>query len=158
MEPIQLDDVDRGILHALQEDARNATADEMAEQVGVSASTVRNRIGRLEEAGVIRGYHPEIDYGRANFQLFALIVCRAATSARKELVEQILEFDGVVTVRELLTGVDNLHVQTVATDSDDMDETVGRIDELDLEIVSTELIKRDHRQPFDHFGVEVIEE
>jgi predicted ArsR family transcriptional regulator len=53
-----LDDADRGILHALQENAREATAVEMAEAVDVSASTVRNRIDRLESTGVVRGYTP----------------------------------------------------------------------------------------------------
>ncbi len=59
-----LDDVDRGILHALQQNAREVTAAEMGDLVGTSASTVRNRIDYLED-GVIRGYHPELDYGSA---------------------------------------------------------------------------------------------
>ena len=57
-----LDDVDRGILYALQRDARNVT---IAEEVDVSASTVRNRIGRLEDIGVIEGYYPKINSERA---------------------------------------------------------------------------------------------
>jgi DNA-binding Lrp family transcriptional regulator len=40
----------------------------------VSASTVRNRIDRLEEAGVIEGYYPKINYERANFPLHVLLL------------------------------------------------------------------------------------
>jgi len=53
---VQLDNVDRGILHELQVDARNRTAQEIADKVDVSASTVRNRIEALEANGVIEGY------------------------------------------------------------------------------------------------------
>ena len=69
-----LDDVDRGILHILQGNAREATAADMGDKVGTSASTVRNRIEYLEE-GVIRGYHPELDYEAAGFDLHLFIVC-----------------------------------------------------------------------------------
>lgn len=47
---MDLDGIDEGILYLLQRDARRITTKEMTEQVGVSASTVRNRIDRLEEA------------------------------------------------------------------------------------------------------------
>ena len=56
-----LDDVDRTILHALQEEARTTTAEEMGGEAGVSASTIRNRIEKLEKNGIIRGYHPHIN-------------------------------------------------------------------------------------------------
>ncbi|MCF2241071.1 AsnC family transcriptional regulator, partial [Halobacterium salinarum] len=46
-----LDDLDRTILHALQRDARSTSSQDIADEADVSASTVRNRIGRLEERG-----------------------------------------------------------------------------------------------------------
>jgi DNA-binding Lrp family transcriptional regulator len=52
----------------------HAQLDEIAEEVDVSASTVRNRIDRLEEAGVIEGYYPKINYERANFPLHVLLL------------------------------------------------------------------------------------
>ncbi|WP_227356864.1 Lrp/AsnC family transcriptional regulator [Haladaptatus salinisoli] len=48
-----------GILRILREDARQTTAQEIADTVGVSASTVRNRIDQLEAEGIVRGYHPK---------------------------------------------------------------------------------------------------
>ncbi|WP_312908269.1 Lrp/AsnC family transcriptional regulator [Natronosalvus caseinilyticus] len=49
----ELDSVDKGILYLLQEDARNNTTNAIGEQVGVSSSTVANRITKLEENGEI---------------------------------------------------------------------------------------------------------
>ena len=55
-----LDERDLVILRALQEDAR-ATFAEIGERVGLAASTVHERVRKLEWAGVIRGYRAEID-------------------------------------------------------------------------------------------------
>jgi DNA-binding Lrp family transcriptional regulator len=40
----EIDDVDRAILYALQEDARNMSSGDIAERTGTSDSTVRKRI------------------------------------------------------------------------------------------------------------------
>jgi Lrp/AsnC family transcriptional regulator, leucine-responsive regulatory protein len=55
-----LDDTNRRLLAALTENPR-ASAAELARSVGMSAPAVRERIARLEEAGVIRGYRVDID-------------------------------------------------------------------------------------------------
>lgn len=154
----ELDDVDRGILHVLQGNAREATAAEMGEAVGVSASTVRNRIERLEEARVIRGYHPEIDYERAGFGLHLFVVGRAPTAKRSQLAEDALAIPGVINVRELTTGADNLHIEALAVDSDAVDETLTGIEALEIDLVSTQVIKELHVQPFNHFGSETFGE
>lgn len=149
-----LDDVDRAILHALQGDARRTTADEMAEAAGVSASTIRNRIKKLEGNGVIQGYHPEIDYERAGYQLHVFFVCRAPPTKRGELAEEALGIIGTVTVREMLSGKNNLHIEAIAENSDAVETITGEIDGLGLDIVSTDVVKKEHLQPFDHFGLD----
>jgi Lrp/AsnC family leucine-responsive transcriptional regulator len=55
-----LDETNRSILAALAENPRLATA-ELARIVGMSAPAVRERVGRLERSGVIRGYRLDID-------------------------------------------------------------------------------------------------
>lgn len=153
-----LDDVDRGILHVLQGNAREATAADMGDMVGSSASTVRNRIDYLEE-GVIRGYHPELNYEAAGFDLHLFLVCRAPTAKRTELAKEALELSGVINVRELTTGAHNIHIEAVAVDTDAADETRAGIENLDdLEIVSTQIINDLHVQPFNHFGADVVED
>lgn len=153
---LNLDDVDLGILHLLQENARQATAADMGEQVGVSASTVRNRIEHLESAGVVRGYHPEIDYEAAGFDLHLFVVGRVPASERSEVARDALELPGVINVRELTTGTNNLHVEVVAVDSDAVDATLAGLEDLDVEIESTQIVKELHVQPFDHFGADII--
>jgi len=55
-----LDDRDLAILGALQGDAR-ATFAEIGERVGLAASTVHERVRKLERAGIIRGYRADVD-------------------------------------------------------------------------------------------------
>ncbi len=56
----RLDRVDARVLAVLADDARLSIA-EVARRVGMSAPAVRERIARLENAGVIRGYRVDVD-------------------------------------------------------------------------------------------------
>jgi Lrp/AsnC family transcriptional regulator, leucine-responsive regulatory protein len=55
-----LDELNSRILQELTTDPRLRTT-ELARRLGVSTPTVRDRVSRLEEAGVIRGYRLDID-------------------------------------------------------------------------------------------------
>jgi Lrp/AsnC family transcriptional regulator, leucine-responsive regulatory protein len=57
---IMLDDQDLVILQALQEDARGTFAD-IGRKAGLSTSSVHERVKKLEQAGVIRGYQAVVD-------------------------------------------------------------------------------------------------
>ncbi|MFC7009751.1 Lrp/AsnC family transcriptional regulator [Halalkalicoccus salilacus] len=148
---VELDNVDRGVLHELQLDARNRTAQEIADKVDVSASTVRNRIHELEADGIIEGYHPKIDYEKANLPLQILFVCSAPPTERSEMVERILDIRGVVDVRETLTGHRNLYVEAVGTNTADTVRITDAIHESGLSIESSEILRQRRVQPFNHF-------
>lgn len=148
-----LDDIDRGILHLLQEDARNNSATHIGEQVGVTSTTVANRITDLEAEGIIHGYYPDIDYEQAGMSLRMLFVCTADPNRREELAEQALNIRGVISVRQLLAGQRNLHIDVVANTTEDLERLTNTLHELGLEIVSSELSKEMTIQPWNHFYV-----
>jgi Lrp/AsnC family transcriptional regulator of ectoine degradation len=56
---MKLDKFDLKILEALQSDGRMPTA-RLAEHVGLSSSPTWERVRKLEEAGVLRGYHADV--------------------------------------------------------------------------------------------------
>ena len=55
-----LDAIGLKILAVLQENARMSLSD-IGRQVGLSAPAVAERVRKLEQAGIIRGYHARID-------------------------------------------------------------------------------------------------
>lgn len=151
---VTLDDVDRGILFLLQEDARNTTIADIAEKVDVSASTVRNRLAHLEESGVIEGYFPKINYERAHYPLHVLFVCSASADEREELARQALECRGVVDVREMLTSTRNIFVEVVATDTRNMAKITDQLTSLGFSVESTEIITNHYTRPWAEFEFE----
>lgn len=158
MQSFELDDVDRGILHMLQEDARNNSASDIADEVGVAPNTVRNRINRLEEQGIIEGYYPHIDYERAGYQLRVIFVCTVPISDRRTFADDALATEGVVQVIEILSGRENLAVEAVGENSDDLTTIASQLEALGCEIGDEWFLKNTRAQPFDHFGIEAVEE
>jgi Lrp/AsnC family leucine-responsive transcriptional regulator len=72
-----LDEFDRRIIAALQEDARMPVA-QVAERAGLSATPVSRRIKRLEDEGVIRGYAPMLDARKLGLELEAYVLINLA--------------------------------------------------------------------------------
>lgn len=153
-----LDDVDRSILYLLQRDARNTTAQEIADSTGVSASTVRNRIDQLEADDIIKGYHPEIDYESANLPLQVTFVVTAPPTKLEKHSEKIRGIQGIIDVREMLAGRRNLHVDVVGTSTTDLTRITDAIHDTGVEIESSEMMRRRHVQPFNHFFLQGSEE
>ncbi|NEU57401.1 Lrp/AsnC family transcriptional regulator [Halorussus sp. MSC15.2] len=155
MDTYELDEVDKGILYHLQQDARNSTSTEMAGELDIAASTVRNRLARMEDEGVIERYIPQLDYEKAGFQLRVLFTCTAPDEP-ENFGQDVLEQEGVIAVRELLAGTENLHVEAVGTDTDQLTEIADSLREMGLEIVRSDILKAQLHQPFNHFGVSAV--
>jgi DNA-binding Lrp family transcriptional regulator len=68
---IELDDIDRQLLHALQDNAR-LTSD-LAQLTGLSQSPCWRRIRRLEELGLIEGYHARLQRRRLGYGVVAFV-------------------------------------------------------------------------------------
>lgn len=149
---IGIDTVDEQILYYLTEDARHTSAPDIAEKVDVSAPTVRNRIRRLEEAGVIKGYHAHVDYEKVEGRLTNLFICSTAATDRQELAQRALEIPGVVNVREVMTGRGDLRIKAVGTDTDDLTHISQEITALGIEIDDEDMIHREYFRPYAPFG------
>ncbi|MBU6497654.1 MAG: Lrp/AsnC family transcriptional regulator [Rhodospirillales bacterium] len=72
--PPLLDAIDRRILAELQDDGRMTNV-ELASRAGISAPPCLRRVRRLEEAGLIRGYHADTDPQRLGWEItfFAIV-------------------------------------------------------------------------------------
>jgi DNA-binding Lrp family transcriptional regulator len=73
-DPPVLDAIDRRILSELQADGRMTNV-ELARRAGISAPPCLRRVRRLEDAGVIRGYHADSDPQKLGWEItfFAIV-------------------------------------------------------------------------------------
>jgi DNA-binding Lrp family transcriptional regulator len=146
-----IDDVDRAILHALQEDARNLSSAEIGERAGTSGSTVRKRIRRLESEGIIKAYRAEVDYGASGYPLRMLLFCTAPIPERGALIPELLAVDGVVSVQELVTGEQNLLVTAVGESDEDITPVAQDLLDIGVTIADEVLVRSHESTPFSGF-------
>ena len=70
--PLTSGDVDRALLAALAREGRASYTD-LAERVGLSVSAVHQRVRRLEQRGMITGYHAKLDAKALDLPLTAFV-------------------------------------------------------------------------------------
>lgn len=149
-----LDSVDKGILYLLQQDARRHTTTEIGEKVGVSSSTVANRINNLEDRGVITGYHPIIEYEQTGMGHHLLVIATVPLTDQAAMVDELVSVPGVVSVRELLTNNRNLSIELVGGSKQGIEKSVGELDSMGVDIERMEMLKNVRQFPYNHFGKE----
>lgn len=119
--PTDLDDVDRRILALLHADARMPNS-ALAEAVGIAPSTCHGRVRRLQDVGVIRGFHADIDPVAIGLPLQAMISVSLQAGARGKIrtfVQQIRSRPQVIDVY-FLAGADDFIIHVAARDTDDL--------------------------------------
>ncbi len=122
---LPLDAVDSAILEALSRDARIPN-NKLAERVGVAPSTALQRVRALRQAGVLRGFHAEIDLAALGRPLQAMVAVRLAVHNREQIdtfTNAVRELPGVLTVFHLAGATDYL-VWLAAADAQDLREFV----------------------------------
>lgn len=68
-----MDEKDASILEELRQDSKRTTQ-QISRKTGIPVTTVHNRIKRLEEEGIIRGYSVELDHEKLGRPIPALIL------------------------------------------------------------------------------------
>jgi len=149
--PPELDDTDRALLALLTKDART-TNSALAARVGIAPSTCLMRVRRLQEAGVIRGFHAEISPEALGLPLQAIIVVRLQGNARARIGEfggWLAALPGVLNVF-FLAGGDDFQVHVAAASPDALrDFVVQNLSaSRDVAMTETHLIFEHIRIPF----------
>lgn len=157
MSGTNLDHLYLGILYLLQSDARHNTTREIGDRIGLSASAVGARIRKLEDGGVIKGYHPTVDYEKTGFEHHLLVTGTAPFARRDEIVSNVRQVSGVANIRKMLTDERNIVVEIIARTRSELKQTVEGLHETDLSVERMDIIEDEITQPFDHVGKSVVE-
>jgi len=112
-----LDELDRTILATLQEEGR-ITNVALAQRVGLTAPPCLRRMRALEEAGVIRGYHAELDAAALGYGIMVFALVSLKSQAEADLRGFEAHVAGLPEVREchMLNGEIDFILKIVAHD------------------------------------------
>lgn len=108
---MNIDNLNWKILKCLQTNARQSNA-EIGRKVGISSPAVSERIKKMEDAAVIRGYHAHIAPIEAGYQLKAIITLRAFMGMLKPFLDKVTIYDEVLNCYRI-TGNENIVMEVV---------------------------------------------
>ncbi|WP_227379868.1 Lrp/AsnC family transcriptional regulator [Haladaptatus halobius] len=148
----RLDEIDKRIIYHLMKDARNTSAPQIADDVSVSAGTIRNRINQMQEHGILIGFHANVDFERSEGYLTNLFTCTAEIVHREEIIQRIFAISGVINVRELMTGRGNVQIKAIGKDTNDLARIARELTNIGIEIEDEGLIRNERFQPYQKYG------
>lgn len=124
------ENLDAKLVNALLGDGR-ASLRSLAEELDVSVTTVSNHLQDLEDAGVIRGYTPKIDYDELGYDVTAIIQLKVEGHALPDITERLQSHRQMTSVYEVTGDYDiiavgkfkdtdgmNRQIKTLLTDPD----------------------------------------
>ncbi|WP_274351529.1 Lrp/AsnC family transcriptional regulator [Roseinatronobacter alkalisoli] len=120
-----LDQVDQSILRHLVENARMSIK-EIAQQVGLSSPSISDRIRRLEERGIIRGYTLDIDPKALGFPLQAIVHIRPLPG-KLHAVQQLIEELAAFGECDKVTGDDCYFARLYIRSIEELDTILNKI-------------------------------
>ncbi|AKH98354.1 Lrp/AsnC family transcriptional regulator [Halanaeroarchaeum sulfurireducens] len=126
-----MDDLDREILDFLRRDARRPYTD-IADEIGVSEGTVRNRVDRLVDDGVIERFTVSTHTGNVKAMIEIGVAVDVNTAA---IGERMTAWDEVDFVWQV-SGEEDIVVVVDAADTQRVNELITKAREQD-EVVST---------------------
>jgi DNA-binding Lrp family transcriptional regulator len=130
---VQLDALDVDLVRRLRESPRIPVI-ELARTLGVARGTAQARLDRLEQAGVITGYGPDIDVAAAGFPVHAFVSLEIAQSSLKD-VAAALAAQPAVLEAYATTGSSDVLCRLAASSHEDLQQAL-------LELNSSPVVAR----------------
>ena len=135
-----IDNLDKRILEIMKKDSRCPYV-EIAEKLGVSEGTVRSRVHKMTEDGIIRGF--TIKTSSKNVK--ALVEVRIDVNTdTEEIARKLSEYDGVTAALEVTRDQDIIAIVDVES-SQSLNEIIERVRRYDNVLSTrTRLILKEH--------------
>jgi Lrp/AsnC family leucine-responsive transcriptional regulator len=120
-----IDSLNWQILESLQKNARQSFA-EIGRQIGLTSPAVAERVKKMEDSGVIKGYKAQVSYHKTGHQLKAVITLRAFMGRLKPFLEKVKEFKEVINCYRI-TGNENIIMEVVLYDQSHLEEFIDKL-------------------------------
>ncbi|MDZ7729761.1 MAG: HTH-type transcriptional regulator Lrp [Natrialbaceae archaeon] len=103
------ENLDAKLVNELLGDGR-ASLRSLAEKMDVSVTTVSNHLSDLEEAGVIQGYTPKVDYDALGYDVTAIIQLKVEGNALPDITDRLRDHQQMISVYEVTGDYDVIAV------------------------------------------------
>ncbi len=132
-----LDDIDRRLVEVLIDDGR-ISLKALARHVGLSSPSVSERLRRLEERGIIRGFTVDIDPKALGYELQAIVRIKPLPG-KLHIVQALIQEIPAFCECDKVTGDDCFVARLVLRTIEDLDQILDRI--ADKAETSTSIVK-----------------
>ncbi len=102
-----MDSLDLKIIDLLNENARKSYR-QIAKELGVSMSTVSNRVRAMEDEGIILGYAPILDSQKIGYDILVIVGIRISKGKLMEVQNKISKHERVISVYDTTGEWDSL--------------------------------------------------
>lgn len=130
-----LDETGWHLLHELQQHARLSFS-ELGQRVGLSSPAVAERVRKMEDAGIITGYHADVNPAKLGFPVMAIIRMTSlahsgkyAGASSKQVNTLVNQFPEVIESYRA-SGSDITLMKVIATSVEHLDDVIERLAEL----------------------------
>ena len=125
-----MDETDQKITNILKQNARTPLS-HISEEIGLSSPTIRDRLTKLEQEGIILGYRPILDYGKLGLPLTSFINLKLhyPLCCTDEFIQQIHMISEVIE-GHYTDGEEDMLLKVVASDPAHLQEILLKVNSL----------------------------
>ncbi|MUP44234.1 Lrp/AsnC family transcriptional regulator [Gramella sp. BOM4] len=120
-----MDKINWAILEELQKNAR-VSFTKIGRKIGLTSPAVAERVKKMEDAGVIKGYQTKLAHQKVGYQLRAIINLRAFTGRLKAFLETVKSFEEIVNCYRI-TGNENIIMEVVLHDQVHLEKLIDKL-------------------------------
>lgn len=146
-----MDKIDEKLVTLLQENARY-TLKQLAERVFLSSPAVGSRIEKLEQEGILTGYHAEVDLQKLGFHITAFINLEMLPKQKEEFYPFVEQCPNVLECN-CVTGSYSMLLKVAFPSTQELDTFIGQLQyfgNTSTQIVFSTRVK--------HRGIRLVEE
>jgi len=120
-----IDNTDRKIIELLKANSKTSFA-EISKKVALSPSSVRERINKLEDIGVIKGYSLDIDQALLGNSLEVFILLKVFTGKLQYVILELNKYPEILNAYRI-TGPHNFHLRVALRDQLHLQQFIDKL-------------------------------
>jgi Lrp/AsnC family leucine-responsive transcriptional regulator len=121
----KIDDMNWEILKQLQLNARISMTD-LSKIVGLTPPAIAERIKKLEDMGVIKGFFTQMSYIKTGYQLKAIITLKVFMGRLKPFLDKVPEFKEVINCYRI-TGNENIIMEVILKNQKHLESFIDQL-------------------------------